>query len=464
MKNCTLLVEVATVFDLINLEWCILKLQLEPNADKTKDSSSQEVLPPTSGHSMIYWAGKLLLLGGLSKNDSGSVTVRFIDLESHHYGVMETFGKIPVARSGQSVTMVGSRLIMFGGEDKTRQLLNDVHVLNLETMNWDVLETTQPPPSPRFDHTAAVHAERYLLIFGGCSHSIFFNDLHVLDLQTMEWSQPQIQGDLVASRAGHAGITIDDNWYIVGGGDNKNGAPETVKLNMHKLVLLVLTSVKERDALASEGLSVSSAVLNGEKLLVAFGGYNGNYNNEVFVMRPKPRDSSHPKIFQSAAAAATAASVTAAYAVNQPGKLDFIKTEDSDIKLVEDNGSQQDLSLDINAIREENKVLESLLAEVKAENSGLKEKIEETSSTHAELFKEFRSFKGQLGAERSRCTKLEAQITEFQKMLENLQSIEEEVQLLRRQKSELEREVELATAAQSQSSGGVWKWITGLQE
>lgn len=39
----------------------------------------------------------------------------------------------------------------------------------------------------------------------------------------MEWSQPQIQGDLVAPRAGHAGITIDENWYIVGGGDNKNG-------------------------------------------------------------------------------------------------------------------------------------------------------------------------------------------------------------------------------------------------
>lgn len=39
----------------------------------------------------------------------------------------------------------------------------------------------------------------------------------------MEWSQPQVQGELVTPRAGHAGITIDENWYIVGGGDNKNG-------------------------------------------------------------------------------------------------------------------------------------------------------------------------------------------------------------------------------------------------
>lgn len=45
-------------------------------------------------------------------------------------------------------------------------------------------------------------------------------------------------------------------------------------------------------------------------------------------------------------------------------------------------------------------------------------------------------------------------------MLETLQSIEDEVQLLRRQKSMLEHNMELA-AAQRQGSGGVWRWIAG---
>lgn len=40
-------------------------------------------------------------------------------------------------------------------------------------------------PSPRSDHAAAVHAERFLLIFGGGSHATCFDDLHVLDLQTV---------------------------------------------------------------------------------------------------------------------------------------------------------------------------------------------------------------------------------------------------------------------------------------
>lgn len=44
----------------------------------------------------------------------------------------------------------------------------------------------------------------------------------------LEWSQPQIQGDLVTPRAGHAGVAIDENWYIVGGGDNKSGKAKSL--------------------------------------------------------------------------------------------------------------------------------------------------------------------------------------------------------------------------------------------
>lgn len=45
-------------------------------------------------------------------------------------------------------------------------------------------------------------------------------------------------------------------------------------------------------------------------------------------------------------------------------------------------------------------------------------------------------------------------------MLETSQSIEDEVQLLRRQKSMLERDMEME-ADQRQGSVGVWRWIAG---
>ncbi|XP_015876662.2 acyl-CoA-binding domain-containing protein 6 [Ziziphus jujuba] len=445
------------VLDLRNLVWSDIKLK--PNADKLEENNSQEVLSPICSHNMVRWGNKLLLLGGLSKKLSNEIIVWSIDLETNVCGILETSGKVPISRGGNSTTLVSSRLILFGGEDRSRRLLNDVNVLDLETMTWDVMETMQTPPAPRFDHTAALHAERYLFIFGGCSNISIFSDLHVLDLQTMEWSQPQVQGDLVSPRAGHAGITIDENWYIVGGGDNRNGCPETLVLNMSKLVWSVLTNVKQRDPLASEGLSVCSVVIGGQKYLVAFGGYNGKYSNEVFVLRPKLKDISRPKILQSPAAAAAAASVTAAYALSKTEKLD--SATESSSKEAEKIPSEHDVAGQIEAIREEKTLLELSLTEVRAENSKLTGEIEEINGTHAELSKELQSVQGQLVAERSRCFKLEAQITELHKILESMHSIEDDVQALRIQKSEFERNLELASAVERQSSGGVWGWIAG---
>ncbi|XP_071930249.1 acyl-CoA-binding domain-containing protein 6-like isoform X3 [Coffea arabica] len=420
-------------FDLKSLTWSTIKLKLESNAVKMNDGIKFEGLPAIAGHCMIKWENKLLLLAGHSKHVSDGVTVHFIDLETHNCGVIETYGKVPVARGGQSVTLVGSKLVMFGGEDRNRRLLNDVQILDLETMTWSSVETTQTPPAPRFDHAAALHTERYLLISGGCSHSVFFSDLHVLDLETMQWSQPQIHGDLMRPRAGHAGVTLDENWYIVGGGDNRSGAPDTLLLDMSKLAVSVLTSVKGREPLASE----------------------------VFVMRPKLKDNLLPKIFQSPAAAAAAASVTAAYALTKSEKLDLTEREDSNFKVIQVDHSQQDLSVEISSIREEKRLLELSLKEVRSENSSLKAKIEEINGTHAELSKELQSVQGQLVDERSRCAKLEALIAELQKNLGSLQPVEEEVQILRKQKDEFEREMELAAASAQRQNSGVWKWIAG---
>lgn len=39
----------------------------------------------------------------------------------------------------------------------------------------------------------------------------------------MEWSRPTQQGKIPTPRAGHAGVPVGENWFIVGGGDNKSG-------------------------------------------------------------------------------------------------------------------------------------------------------------------------------------------------------------------------------------------------
>ncbi|KAI4382682.1 hypothetical protein MLD38_008618 [Melastoma candidum] len=429
------------VFDFHSLTWCIEHLRTEPPVPTV----SEEHLFATSGHVMVEWGNKLLILSGhVKKNES--FLVKFIEPESRLCGILETTGRVPVAREGHSATLFGSKLIVFGGEDRRRGLWNDVHTLDLEAMVWERLETVGTPPAPRFDHSAAMHGDRYLIIFGGCSHSIFFGDLHVLDLHTKEWSQPEIRGDMVTSRAGHAGVTIGENWYLVGGGDSKHGCVETSMLDMPKLVWNTIASVKERHPLASEGLSVCPALIGGDKYLVAFGGYNGKYQNEIFVMKPKPRDSVRPKILQSPAAAAAAASVTAAFALTNMEKPDV--------------GGIENLA-EIDAVREEKRVIELSLKDVKDEVASLREKVDEVNGAHAELSKELLSVQGQLVAERSRCFKLEAQIEELHKILESLPALESEVQALRKQKSKFEQDLELAEAVTRQNSGGFLSWLSG---
>ncbi|KAG5626122.1 hypothetical protein H5410_011340 [Solanum commersonii] len=158
-------------------------------------TSGEAPVAPFAGHSLIPWGGnKLISIGGHTKDPSETMQVKVFDMQTHTWSNLKTYGKPPLSRGGHSVTPTGTSLVIFGGQDANRSLLNDLHILDLETMTWDEMDTLYNiprskvwgvAPSPRSDHAAAVHAERYLLIFGGGSHATCFNDLHVLDLQTV---------------------------------------------------------------------------------------------------------------------------------------------------------------------------------------------------------------------------------------------------------------------------------------
>ena len=120
---------------------------------------------------------------------------------------------------------------------------------------------------------------------------------------------------------------------------------------------------------------------------MADGWWLGPLQIQVFVMRPKAKDTMRPKIFQSPAAAAAAASVTSAYALSKSEKLDFIQLDDINSKLSANGHPKDDVTDKVEAIKEEKRLLELSIAEVRAENSKLGGEIEEINNTHAELTK-----------------------------------------------------------------------------
>ncbi|KAE8710546.1 Acyl-CoA-binding domain-containing protein 4 [Hibiscus syriacus] len=304
------------------------------------------------------------------------------------------------------------------------------------------------PPSPRSGHSAALHAEQYLLIFCGDSHATCFNDLHALDLQTMEWSSPTQQGEIPVPRAGHAGVTVGENWFIVGGGDNKSGASETVVLNMSTLAWSVVTSVEGRIPLAREGLSLVVGSLNGED--ISFGGYNGRYNSEVNVLKPSHKLTLQWKIMEGPVPDSVS---TVHYATNPTRDLESEFEVGQEGKKSEGEGTSEHIIAMVKAEKEE---LESSLHNEQFLSVRLRQELTDAKDQNTDLYKELQSLRGQLASEHSRCFKLE--VYENDDGSDNGNTTKE-LDLLQRQKATSEQDV--LNSKQRHGSGGVWGWLAG---
>ncbi|CAN1219859.1 Acyl-CoA-binding domain-containing protein 4, partial [Linum perenne] len=450
------------VLDLRSWTWSKVDGKVET---ESQEPASPATLAPCAGHSLIPWEDKLISIAGHTKNPSESMQVKGFDIKTGTWSMLKTYGKPPVSRGGQSVTLVGTSLVIFGGEDAKRSLLNDLHILDLETMTWDEIDAAGVPPSPRSDHAAAVHVDRYLLIFGGGSHAACFNDLHVLDLQSMEWTRPSQLGDIPSPRSGHASMTVGDNWFIVGGGDNKSGASETVVLNMSTLVWSIVTSVEGRVPVASEGLSLVVSSYNGEDVLLSFGGYNGRYINEVNVLKP-----SHKSTLQSKTEETPVPdSVKAVHNSTKYVEPELEVSQDSKIReIVVDNGEPESTKSKLEgsnehllaSLKAEKDELESSLTNEQMQTGQLKQELSEAETRNTELHKELQSVRGQLAAEQSRCFKLEVDVAELRQKLQTMEALQKELELLQRQKAASE-EAALSSKQRQGSSSGVWGWLAG---
>ncbi len=296
--------------NLENLSWSCISTGKSPASATAAGAQEGEStalmappsLPPVAGHASVPWNANVVCIGGHTKSkDEVEMPVRLLDT---HAGAWSTLSPTCVAahprpRGGHSATVIGNKVYVFGGEDAKRKPLNELWVLDLSTLEWSQPETstsTTTTPTGRSQHTACSFRNRYIVIFGGGSVANCFNDLVVLDTQTMEWSTPRTEGPVPPPRAGHAAAVLGTTLYIVGGGNNARGCADMYALDLSNLGLAatsedlvlqwVLVGNTPADAaIASEGLSLLTVPMAG--CMVSFGGYNGKYHNAVHVYRPE---------------------------------------------------------------------------------------------------------------------------------------------------------------------------------
>jgi len=77
---------------------------------------------------------------------------------------------------------------MFGGYDGEK-CFNDIDILDLDTMTWISPQVQGTLPMARNAHTMTVLGTK-LFLFGGHSGNKHLKDLHVFDTESLTWTEP----------------------------------------------------------------------------------------------------------------------------------------------------------------------------------------------------------------------------------------------------------------------------------
>ncbi|KAF0689615.1 Aste57867_18946 [Aphanomyces stellatus] len=130
---------------------------------------------------------------------------------------------IPPKRGGAALTSITTqgktRIYLIGGANRDADAFNDVHIFNLEEKKWTrVSPRNSSAFTPRSGHSAVAHGS-FIYVFGGVNMQLgeVYNDLHVLDTVTMEWTQPNARGAAPSPRNSHAAVATTRGMLVLGG-------------------------------------------------------------------------------------------------------------------------------------------------------------------------------------------------------------------------------------------------------
>ncbi|EGC36354.1 hypothetical protein DICPUDRAFT_77981 [Dictyostelium purpureum] len=190
----------------------IPNLPLQPNLQTLGNSDT--ITPPLTPSGILDLnKSPLSLSQRISNGSCGNITLGFSKVQS------------PPPRYFHSCSPINNRVYIFGGYSGS-QLLNDLYILNIESMEWIQPHPKGDIPSPRAGHTSAVIGNnRYIAVFGGTvegdpsnpNNAHCDNELFLFDVETFIWTQIKTTGTLPSPRTGHICQAIGSKVFIVGG-------------------------------------------------------------------------------------------------------------------------------------------------------------------------------------------------------------------------------------------------------
>lgn len=124
-----------------------------------------------------------------------------------------TRGDVPQKKGYHTANLVGDKMIVFGGSDGHASFA-DVHVLNLQTLTWTLVNTEVK--HNRLSHTAT-QVGSYLFVIGGHNGQTYAQDVLLFNLVTLAWEQKIPKGVPPPGRGYHVAVLHDGRIFISGG-------------------------------------------------------------------------------------------------------------------------------------------------------------------------------------------------------------------------------------------------------
>ncbi|KAG8908914.1 hypothetical protein FRB99_000017 [Tulasnella sp. 403] len=135
-----------------------------------------------------------------------------------HWSKAPVHGALPTrSMRAHTVTMVDHMAWVFGGCDD-RGCWRDVWCFDIETFQWSHPEMLGELPPPCRAHTATL-VDRKIYVFGGGEGPTYYNDLYILDTVSHRWHKPNIPAPHPLPRRAHTAVLYRDTIYIFGGGN-----------------------------------------------------------------------------------------------------------------------------------------------------------------------------------------------------------------------------------------------------
>ncbi len=91
--------------------------------------------------------------------------------------------------------------------------------------SWKLVKSkgSSPPPT-RQGHTATnIDGTNFIVVYGGQSAGVLYNDVHILDVESMKWSAVDVAGEAPCPRHQHSATYVHSthSLYVYGGYANR---------------------------------------------------------------------------------------------------------------------------------------------------------------------------------------------------------------------------------------------------